>query len=509
MSANSDNNISIIIPNIRNIPDSEMPRIAGLRDGRWSSTTKALLQRFGTNKLNLNTGWAATWESWSCPCCGRYKSQIARLSAGNVLLCNLEEHHDHLVDHCKTIYREAMNDLPEGDDRVQMSRAEGYLMPLIERFARILICNDCNHAEGRIKYELVGEIERNFTFTTSEIVCFIEVEENRPHGIDFGKARQIWQSAKADYHDRIEFARMMAHRIADGRHRREARHAPVPEMQRSDRDIVHDLVRGALPDLWRLHLGEHIQARSISRDGAGSSMKPRRPTAVLAPTDREYAEVDRVRSSESKYWRNTGEDWRCPCCNRGKRETVRKSNRGRWTAGIHQVREYEPERRPDALEWRRLGKHSCPVIGGYSLFLICQDCRDISAALMRRHVQLFPECLTLENRRELAGAAQENASYDTDFLRAFDLATENEPLVSGIMGFLEHRREVRHMKAEILRIHHQGCSLPHSRKLVAAEKANSGQCDEHCADSYVKWMLEEEERLDNLEKAERTFNSES
>ena len=90
--------VAIEVPDVANLPDDQISEIAHMRDGRWSAQTKALLERLGTQKLDLNSGWAAAWSAWSCPCCRREKPQIARLSPGGALLCRLEFHHDHIGD---------------------------------------------------------------------------------------------------------------------------------------------------------------------------------------------------------------------------------------------------------------------------------------------------------------------------------------------------------------------------------------------------------------------------
>jgi hypothetical protein len=59
--------VSIAIPDIASLGDDDMPAIAPFRDGRWSSQTKELLVQFGTQKLDLNRGWASTWTELRIP----------------------------------------------------------------------------------------------------------------------------------------------------------------------------------------------------------------------------------------------------------------------------------------------------------------------------------------------------------------------------------------------------------------------------------------------------------
>src|SRR5271166_5347459 len=164
--------ITIPLPDVEGLTDEELAKFAHMRDGRWSWQTKDLLLRFGTSKLDLNRGWSATRTGWSCPCCHRAKPDIARVSAGSVLLCRLELHHDHLIDLAKRIYREHNPRSANRDSNIQINRAEDALMPFVERFERTLICIDCNLAEGFAKLELAKEFSGDFTFTPAEISTF-------------------------------------------------------------------------------------------------------------------------------------------------------------------------------------------------------------------------------------------------------------------------------------------------------------------------------------------------
>ncbi|RUW04461.1 hypothetical protein EOA46_30920, partial [Mesorhizobium sp. M1A.F.Ca.IN.022.05.2.1] len=266
--------VAFEVPNINSLPDDRLAEIAHMRDGRWSIQTKDLLARFGTTKLDLNSGWASTWTGWSCPCCRREKPQLARLSSGGVLLCRLEFHHDHVADRAKRIYRERNPRSEDRDVNIQISRTKDALMPLVERFEPTLICIDCNFAEGRAKLELTTEIEGDFTFAPSEIATFITVGANRVHEIDAEKARLAWLAAKDDFADRIDFATRMAHRIASGRHRREV--APGQRLlgPAQDCDIIYRLFSSAAPSGYRHRLGTLIEMRSLSNDSAGRSPKP-------------------------------------------------------------------------------------------------------------------------------------------------------------------------------------------------------------------------------------------
>lgn len=88
--------VTVRLPDFAAMSDEEMQHhsLTGSRDGRWSSLTLWLLERFGTDKLELGDAWSQTWTGWECPVCKRPKFEIARLTDNNVLLCQLDEHHD-------------------------------------------------------------------------------------------------------------------------------------------------------------------------------------------------------------------------------------------------------------------------------------------------------------------------------------------------------------------------------------------------------------------------------
>jgi hypothetical protein len=205
VSETKDISVTVIIPDVESLSDEKVTVLARMRDGRWSYQTRTLLARFGTTKLDLNSAWASTWIGWSCPCCRREKPQIARLSPGGVLLCRLEYHHDHLGDLAKRVYLERNPRTNDQETNIQLGRAKDALKPFIERFEQTLICIDCNLAEGQAKLGLAAEIDRDFTFTPSEISRFINVGANRLHEVNMEKALLIWTTAKEDFADRIDF----------------------------------------------------------------------------------------------------------------------------------------------------------------------------------------------------------------------------------------------------------------------------------------------------------------
>ncbi len=490
--------ISIIIPDIASLGDDEMPTIAPHRDGRWSYQTKQLLVEFGTQKLDLNRGWASTWTEWSCPCCKRHKRQIVRMTSGGVLLCHLEHHHDHLDDFLKCLFRE-INPLSDDPDiRVQVSRAEGALRPLVERFERVLICADCNLAEGRVKRELRNEIEPHFTFTPSEITSFITIRENQQHEVDFDQARAVWAGLREDFTDRIDFAKRMTTRIANGRHRREVASGQKLHGQPQTKDICFRLCEEQLRDIHSLHLGEAIEARSVARDGVGVSKKTLKRQKGQPPTDAEFASLDAEQMTNSKHWRDAGDVWQCPCCERSKRDICRRSNRGKWTARIQRFDGFEFEVESEDLWRRRLEGAGDLVISAPKYEVICQDCREIVTQLRQRRADLDARAITLENLRELADSPAAHLAHEVDFTRAEEMIAENSTLLDAIAEFEDHQRHVADIRIEHMKWKVAGCSESEARDLMGYEIAKTRDWELDEGDAHADWLLDETTRLSNL-----------
>jgi hypothetical protein len=257
-----------------------------------------------------------------------------------------------------------------------------------------------------------------------EIATFVTITSNRTHGIDVEKARAAWLAAKDGFVDRTDFATRMAQRIASGRHRRDV--APGQRLLGpiQERDIVYRLFAAAVPPGYRHRLGTLIEARSVANDSAGRSTKPKRKALIRPPTDNEFGAVEAAQG-ETRTWMKAGPDWLCACCGRSKREICRKSNRGKWTARIHRVIEFDPEADDECLYRRRKVDSSQLIIGSYRRILICQDCRNVTAELLRRKDGFDEQSLTFENVRELAEDAAPHAPHEVDFDEATMMAIAN------------------------------------------------------------------------------------
>lgn len=491
--------LSILIPDIAKLDDEDMHVIAPIRDGRWSEQTRSLLAKFETQKLDLNRGWAATWIGWSCPCCKRSKRQIARVTPRGVLQCHLELHHDHLDDYLKRRFSEINPPSDEPDRRIQVSHAEAALRQLVERFERTLVCVDCNLADGRVKLALREEIDAHFTFTPSEIAEFITVHDNQLHDVDFASARSIWGNAREDFEDRVDFAGRIAKRIANGRYTREVAPGQKFQGQLQTRDICFQLCAEQFPDIHSLHLGETIEARSVARDGVGGKSRSFDRQLGLAPTDAEFASIDAAQVSMNKHWRDAGETWECPCCERTKRDICRRSSRGVWTAKIQLFEGFEIETDPEQLSWRRQNGAGDIVISAPKRELICQDCRGIVTQVRQQKADLDARALTLGDLRGLAAASAKNITHDVDITRAKEIVAKNVALLDAIVEFEAHKRLTTKIWIEHMKLLKGGLSDAQARDQIGYELVKVRDWDFEEGIDLVDWLLEEAARLQNIE----------
>ena len=116
-----------------------------------------------------NLAWHDLPEhEWTCPACGRTKFEIFRwcVKPGHYgdWMYGVCEHHDHLTD---------FGDPP--------------------RFERVLICDQCNSADGNVKFLL--KLPAAFSFSPDEIRRFITPMPHGWHGVSYSAAQGEYVSA--------------------------------------------------------------------------------------------------------------------------------------------------------------------------------------------------------------------------------------------------------------------------------------------------------------------------
>lgn len=486
------------IPDFSVMGDDEVERhpSAMFRDGRWSRQTKSLLAHFGTDRLNLNENWASTSTTWSCPACGRSKPEIARMTPQAVLLCQLDEHHDHLRDHVETILK-IDRDRVSDDQRVRITTARLAVMDMSERFCRTIICGDCNQVDGAAKLQIGETMHADFSFSPSEIATFISPVPNSRHEFDLETARRLWVELRPGFLERIAFAQMMAGRIAQGLHDREYHRVPLGLEHRRDADLIYTLIcRAADGRSSATNLSGALLARSRSADGNASSLKKRpKARAVAIPTEADFEIVQQGKSHPGP-WTRAGSDWVCPICARGKFAIVRKSKKGTWTAGIHEFHAYEVE--ADVEHRRRRSRlHHVPIVISHeAVLLICQDCKSIVTEAKKIVPGAGDAALKPDDLRRLMGQTIPHRSHILDQAAIREAAVANRDWDAGVLDYRSHQSEARLYRSRL----DQLCAdhprdkdaMFHYLLMEWSEKLTEPDPD---AEAHFRWILTEGQRF--------------
>lgn len=423
----------LTFPRPSKLSDEKMEVYFPDRDGRWSRETEAAIKRHRASGIDLNDNWAMTWRGWSCPGCGRSKNEIFRLSKRGILLAKLELHHDHMADF---VWPRA-EALFGKDWRESAAPGFGEVLDAIQdlaiRFTHCLVCSECNSADGKIKRKFQNEIDSRFSFTASEIGRVVQPRAHHDHDINFSKAFEIWQSARDGFLTRLKIVDQLLNDLGNGRLMRE-RHGttgarPMWTIMGSA-ELLSKAFRQEAKDSERIRLLSDLRseflARSTSRDSAAL---PRTVTSTnpTGPTDAEYAKyIDPV---STKRWEATPPDWRCPICARSKRQILRRSNKGMWSGGIREHREYLEETDADTIEMRLLlfpnfrNEH---WVAGTKTTHICADCASVGGHVVQRDRSLGDPYLTLQDIQDCIVHSGPHRRHEIDIDLAGQRIAQNE-----------------------------------------------------------------------------------
>lgn len=489
--------IKIELPDFRTMSDEAVQThiLSRHRDGRWSALTKMLLDAFGTEKLELNEAWADHWTDWACPACHRPKIELARLTDHNVLLCQLDRHHDHLRDHAVRLMRNLLLREMEGEARKTAERAISAALPLIERFAETLLCNDCNAADGAMKAQLGSAIPNFFSFSPSEIARFVIVAPNRSHELNVGVGQAIWTAVKDDVVQRIDFAKMLGARIGAGQHDRE-QPSFDPHRDADDRKLLFTLAYEASNARSRIDgIARSLIARSRSTAGRWSAAKAKPVRKVEVPDQAVFEQFDATRTAASRWWRDSSGTWRCPCCDRSKFEIVRRSNNGKWTGNIMVVQGFEIETNPASLA-RRAVYHPGPVfLASHHQVGLCQDCRQIltdAQSIRPGHVEA---CFSLGQLRSLVETPRPHTGHDIDPHAIGDSIDANIDWLEGVADYWAHHRQADDISLEHYRAMKSGMTALEAREVVIPKLVTADKLPGDGAAGWFDWWLNELERM--------------
>ena len=489
--------LHVDVPDFAVMTDDEVDQhaLTKMFDGRWSAQTRWLMEQFGVQKLDLNKAWAQTWIGWSCPCCGRRKSEIARLTENGVLLCQLDWHHDHLGDYAGDIMRaKALTGADQETDIIR-KRACGAAIAVIERFARVVLCNDCNAADAAMKALIGSEVPRSFSFAPSEIAVFVQPKAWQPHDISEDLGQTLWPAAMEEFQERLQFAEMMGDRIAAGLHDREITNFSDPSLNYDDPHFLYRLAWETGGVRHRPNgLSEALLARSLSTCGRSATTNSKR--RVRVPTHAEFKELDLANSRNSGPWRKAGADWRCPCCERSKFEIMRLSNRGKWRAAVMMLNKYELEEDAESIGRRMAGNARSFFISGVSQVGVCQDCRQIVADASRVRPGSEQDSLKLSDIRELVGVPAAHQTHQVCRDEVSAKLDQNADWLAAVKDFQAHREEVVYVSFELYKLRRNtGFGEEAARAVLLPQLVASGHLPAEDTETWFDWMCAEAKRL--------------
>lgn len=427
----------LVFPHPARLDDIAMDYYFRSYDGKWSEQTKRAMKELGAKGLELNSNWALESQIWSCRGCGRHKREIFRKSSNGILLAKLELHHDHLWDEGlrraeKLLGPDWRENLMDGATIVLDT-----IRTLVVRFDEALVCSECNAADGKAK-TAVGT-NPNFSFAAAEIATFVKATPHQDHEIDIGAAKAAWEAERPNFERRLAILNMLLGDLAAGHLQRRTEGRLRIDRRMFQRvgqtEILYDAfsrsAKGTINAGLLQSMRSDFLARSVQKDFV---RRERQKTAVRHPTAEEYENY--VPEKVAGKWMETGDDWACPCCTRGKRSLIRLSSKKKWTGNIRAVAQYEILLDKDEIALReRLfprfpnDLHLQPM----HWLDVCSDCADIGTRLSQSRRDLADIYLTIEQMRASLREVADNMAHVIDF----DLAAE----MSGSNWRYRHARE--------------------------------------------------------------------
>lgn len=304
-------------------------------DGAFSPLTQKIVALHGTRQLEMHSQWILTPQSWICPCCKRSKLEISRLSKSGRIVCKLVVHHDHM----KAALEEAFRDEFIGANGHQPAQ-DGY--DLVARMGHawaahddVLVCEDCNNADSAARRHVGAP--RHFTFSPTQIASFIRPRAHQPHDLNNDAVRTAWATARPAFDLRMNLISQVARAAATNSHWYEpfqGKGSSIP------------IAWGVLSDagLKRLTPQMSGQNKNLTR------WRTENPKISKPLPDNVVALVCSKKFVEAR-WNRAGENWRCQCCLRTRRESIGAANDGELSFELHSA--------APANSWFQDGKSIC------------------------------------------------------------------------------------------------------------------------------------------------------
>jgi rubredoxin len=260
--------------------------------GTHAVMERVALELTGMSTFDGNGLWHLTPPNWCCPLCKRSKIHLARPNRSGVLHGHLHEHHDHIREYVRDRYRSEFGD-PDADD-IRTGTAWSFInrfMHGLNRFDTIVVCQDCNVADGAAKLRL-GTICNYFSFSPIEIANFVQPEPHKPHLVDDAMAASIYSAELAGHSERKSvMVTLLLEQITNGRLWGEApigasgRHYVAARTLLRSRELMHgdaildlsELPLAGLRDFSK-SLGKHerIRHKRLAKRGQRSDRQRKR-----------------------------------------------------------------------------------------------------------------------------------------------------------------------------------------------------------------------------------------
>jgi rubredoxin len=330
-------------------------------DSEFSKTSKALVEAFSAKGMDLNRWWVCTDVGWVCPCCKRRKPEIVRLNQHGYLTGHLHEHHDHMEDF---VAREFTR-ISEGKKVVVADLlAKRFVIRTAFAFSAYdstVICADCNMADSKAK-KAVGA-PKEFSFSPDEISSFIRAAPNKEHDIDSDKALETWTVCREMFFIRRELVLRVATLAADNEHWYQP---SIMTAKNTERAAQYRLAAYGLKDIDFLNPEKLLHSPNKFSGSADSWRRATPARSTIKPNDGELQHLIKM----SEHWSKVLDDWHCAICKRPKLQTIRKSNKGKWSFVVSTAKVFHLEVMADPA----------------ADMVICNDCSN-TATLIGKEVE--------------------------------------------------------------------------------------------------------------------------
>jgi rubredoxin len=288
-------------------------------DGVDSVTSKAIMAIHGQHSFEMNSHWILSAQDWVCPCCRRGKVAISRKGAKDQILAKLVIHHDHMGEVIQEEFCSAFVGKGTAEPQVEGKRLVERIGNAFAAYESILICEDCNNADSKVKREL--GLPKYFSFSIGQMARFLSPAPHVSHQYDLDVARSVWEEAEPAYELRMRLVREVATAAATNAHWYEPhdRYAiPIPVYGYADWRLDFPKLTSwvglfaltkALGPQERIHAPNRTRWR-IEQAKAGK------------PLPENYLAMLRSADHMAEDWNALPDDWRCIGCDRSKHDQV-------------------------------------------------------------------------------------------------------------------------------------------------------------------------------------------